>query len=79
MVSCVFFSSFQMGVVIFANQATIQFNLNSYNNSQDVIDQIDLIPFKDQETNTSGGKQMQNILLRKLMIYYFIIVILYVQ
>lgn len=45
----------RVGVVTFGNEATINFNLNSYNTTQQVVDAVNKIPFKDENTNTSGA------------------------
>ena len=45
----------QFGSVTFGNEATINFNLNTYNRTQDVLDAVDRIQYKDENTNTSGG------------------------
>lgn len=45
----------QVSVISFGNRATIAFYLNEYTNKQDIFAAIDEIPWKDQETNTSGG------------------------
>ena len=47
--------SVQIGVITYANKARIQFYLNTYNNSQNIMSAIDSNPWKDEKTNTSGG------------------------
>ena len=45
----------QAGVLSYSNRATIAFHLNDYDNKRDIFRAIDRIPYKDQETNTSGA------------------------
>lgn len=45
----------RFGVVSFGNAATINFNLSSFNTSTAIIAAVNQIPFKDENTNTSGG------------------------
>lgn len=39
----------------YGSQARIQFHLNQYDNPADAVDAIKLIPWLDEDTNTSGG------------------------
>ena len=45
----------RVGVIWYSNRASIAFHLNEYDNADDVLDAIGKIPYKDQETNTSGA------------------------
>lgn len=45
----------RVGLVVFGNKATPAFYLNTYTNRTEVVEAIMNIPFKDQETNTSGA------------------------
>ena len=57
---------FRIGVVSYSNRATVAFHLNTYDNKQDILDAIDVIPYKDQETNTSGAlRTMYDIMFTK--------------
>ena len=48
-------NSVQVGVNYYGNRASVAFHLNDHNNTNDVLNSIDAIPWKDQNTNTSGG------------------------
>lgn len=41
--------------VTFGNEATVDFHLNTFNTTRDILAAIDKIPYKDENTNTSGG------------------------
>ena len=53
----------QFGVVSYGNRATVQFHLNSFATHRELYRAIELIPWKDQETNTSGGLRTMNELM----------------
>ena len=53
-------SNIQVGVVIFGSRASIAFNLNSYQNLEDINKAIDAIRWKDEETNTSGALRIMH-------------------
>ena len=44
-----------MGVVTYGNEARLEFHLDKYQTTRDVIDAIKLITWHDAKTNTSGG------------------------
>ena len=45
----------RIGVTSYSNRATVNFDLKDYFTHRDINAAVDLIPWKDQETNTSGG------------------------
>ena len=45
----------QVGVVTYGNTATVNFDLNEYNDTTTLINNIRAIEYKDANTNTSGG------------------------
>ena len=45
----------QVGLVLFSNSATVMFQLNTHNTVTDIMNAIEVMPWKDQKTNTSGG------------------------
>lgn len=49
------FYATRFGSVTYGNEATVDFYLNTYNTSKDIMAAIDRIPYKDENTNTSGG------------------------
>ena len=52
------YNNVQVGVNYYGNRATLAFHLNDYNSTDEVMEAIDDIPWKDQKTNTSGGIRM---------------------
>ena len=50
----------QIGVNYYGNQARLAFQLNTYDNEQDVLEAIEEIPWLDQNTNTSGGIRLMH-------------------
>lgn len=49
------FYNTRFGSVTFGNEATIDFQLNTYNTSEEILRAIDRIRYKDENTNTSGA------------------------
>lgn len=47
-----------LAVVSFGNEATLHFNLPHYMNRNDMLNALDVIPWKNQWTNTSGAITM---------------------
>ena len=45
----------QVGIVTFGNAAYVQFQLNTYNNTDDVISAVQRMEWRNENTNTSGG------------------------
>ena len=45
----------RFGVVVYGNRATVEFHLNTHNDTESYLAAIDQIQWKDQATNTSGG------------------------
>lgn len=52
------FYNTRFGSVTFGNEATINFQLNTYNTTQQILNAIDGIRYKDENTNTSGALWM---------------------
>ncbi|CAD5119952.1 DgyrCDS8533 [Dimorphilus gyrociliatus] len=47
--------STRIGLLTYGNRATIQFHLNKYSDKQSIINAVENIKWKNQNTNTSGG------------------------
>lgn len=45
----------RVGVLWYGNEADVAFYLNTYTDRRQILDEIRQIPWKDQETNTSGA------------------------
>lgn len=61
------FYNTRFGSVTFGNEATIDFQLNTYNTTEDIVKAIDRIAYKDENTNTSGALwKMRSIMFTSL-------------